>query len=236
MSDIFSLIHDIETASDLDAALCLMREASGVDFVTYHLVRNIVPVLDVPFIRSNYPPDWCAHYLNRGYIAVDKVVLTGLQRQEPFDWQEAAANPQGVSLFAEAIEYGLGPNGYTIPVVDESELLAMVSLNAHLEGDAWAACVAQRAEAWQDMAMALHRRALEEVFAQDEQRPQLTRRETECLQWLCRGKDQRELAELLGISSYTARSYLNSARYKLRCRTMIQAVAKAVALRLIYPL
>ena len=76
----------------------------------------------------------------------------------------------------------------------------------------------------------VHRRVIDEVFGDD--RPHLTTRELECLRWIARGKDTRDIAIILNISAHTARDYLKSARYKLDSVTSAQAVSKAVKLGL----
>jgi DNA-binding CsgD family transcriptional regulator len=58
-------------------------------------------------------------------------------------------------------------------------------------------------------------------------------RELDCLKWVAEGKTAWEASVILGISERTVRFHLNSAREKMRCATTTQAVAKAVAQRLI---
>ena len=58
-------------------------------------------------------------------------------------------------------------------------------------------------------------------------------RELDCLKWVAEGKTAWEASIILGISERTVRFHLNSAREKMRCTTTTQAVAKAVAQRLI---
>jgi DNA-binding CsgD family transcriptional regulator len=77
----------------------------------------------------------------------------------------------------------------------------------------------------------LHHRVIIEVFG--ENRPHLTTRELECLRWIARGKDAKEIAIILNISPHTVRDYLKSVHYKLDCVTSAQAVSKAVKLGLL---
>lgn len=58
-------------------------------------------------------------------------------------------------------------------------------------------------------------------------------REIDCLKWTAEGKTAWEASVILGISERTVRFHLNSAREKLNCVTTTQAVAKAVAAKLI---
>ena len=79
-----------------------------------------------------------------------------------------------------------------------------------------------------------HRRALVELY-KGENIPSLSPRELECLSWTTQGKDANTIAAILEISEYTVRDYLKSARQKLGCATIAQAVYQATRLRLINP-
>jgi DNA-binding CsgD family transcriptional regulator len=61
----------------------------------------------------------------------------------------------------------------------------------------------------------------------------ISARELDCLKWTAAGKTAWEASVILGISERTVRFHLNAAREKLDCTTTTQAVAKAVANRLI---
>ncbi len=61
----------------------------------------------------------------------------------------------------------------------------------------------------------------------------MSARELDCLKWVAEGKTAWEVSVILGISERTVRFHLNSVREKMRCTTTTQAVAKAVAQRLI---
>lgn len=58
-------------------------------------------------------------------------------------------------------------------------------------------------------------------------------RELDCLRWIAAGKTAWEASVILGISERTVRFHLNAAREKMNCTTTTQAVARAVAQRMI---
>lgn len=64
-------------------------------------------------------------------------------------------------------------------------------------------------------------------------RPQLTRRETECLNWAGKGKTSSEIGAILGISDRTVEGYIASACEKLNARGRQAAITKAMDLQLI---
>lgn len=78
-----------------------------------------------------------------------------------------------------------------------------------------------------------------EAIAEDPERQppsvSLSPREQECLQWVCRGKSSADIGTILCLSPRTVDSYLEKTCSKLRVRTRIEAVAKAVREGLIEP-
>ncbi|MCA1492482.1 helix-turn-helix transcriptional regulator [Sinorhizobium alkalisoli] len=64
-------------------------------------------------------------------------------------------------------------------------------------------------------------------------RERLSSREIECLRWAAAGKSGDEIAIILGISAYTVASYFKSATRKLDAVNRVQAIARALRLKLI---
>lgn len=76
-------------------------------------------------------------------------------------------------------------------------------------------------------------KAINEIHKGEDPVPGLSARERECLSWVARGKDHKDIALILGISEHTARSYLKSGRLKLGCATISSAAVQAMKFRLI---
>jgi DNA-binding CsgD family transcriptional regulator len=77
-------------------------------------------------------------------------------------------------------------------------------------------------------------RIVETVEAAAE-RPALTQREREVLEWVAGGKSARDIGEILGIAKRTVDEHANSAARKLGAANRTQAVALALLHRLIEP-
>ncbi|WP_048648247.1 LuxR family transcriptional regulator [Nitratireductor soli] len=60
------------------------------------------------------------------------------------------------------------------------------------------------------------------------ERPKLTPREKECLQWASLGKSEWEVSQILGISEHTAEKHLLNAKTKLGAANRAHAVAEAI--------
>lgn len=75
---------------------------------------------------------------------------------------------------------------------------------------------------------------LERTFeAGSSARDKLSAREIECLRWAAAGKSSDEIAIILGISAYTVSSYFKTATRKLDAVNRMQAIARAMRLKLI---
>lgn len=61
----------------------------------------------------------------------------------------------------------------------------------------------------------------------------LSLRELECLQWSAAGKSTDEIAIILDLSPHTAASYIKTAMQKLKAKTRMQAIARAIRSNLI---
>lgn len=224
----------IEESGDVTDAIAAMRDSYAVSHITYHLAQTVAGTVDAPFVRTTYPAEWVSRYLLKGYVAVDPIVRQGMQRSLPFLWSDVESSPEAGEMLADAFRHGLGANGYSIPVIDRARRRALVSINDGMNPD-WDACVAEHRESWNELAHVIHRKALLELYGESDPAPALSPREIECLHWTALGKDAKAIAILLGISDHTARDYLKSARFKLNCASLSQAVTKALKLRMINP-
>ncbi|MGO8176300.1 autoinducer binding domain-containing protein, partial [Rhizobium ruizarguesonis] len=62
-------------------------------------------------------------------------------RQLPFDWSEVEPTPEAYAMLVDAHKHGIGGNGYSIPVADNAQRRALLSLNARIPSDEWAELV-----------------------------------------------------------------------------------------------
>lgn len=223
-------IHD---SANVQAALESLRDIFRLKHISFHLGQIRIGELDAPFVQTTYPSQWVSRYVLKGYVNIDPVAREGFERQFPFDWREVALDERAAELMSDAAAHDLGKSGYSIPVVDRTGRRSLLSFTSDMTGRDWDDFIAGHRELLSEAAFQLHRKALVEVFGNADPMPPLGPREIECLYWTARGKDYLAIAEILGISGHTVRGYLKSARFKLECATLPQAVAKALALRII---
>lgn len=222
-----------EHTNDVEDALEKIKAVFDIHHLVFHLGQISVGELDTPYIRTTYPADWVSRYLLKGYIGIDPVVQEGFARDLPFDWRELTPTPKAIEMMMDAANYDVGKSGYSFPVVDKTARRSLFSITSQRTGDEWDEFIKSNREQLMEVAFQIHRKALFELFGELDPMPILGPREIECLTWTARGKDYLAIAQILGISGHTARGYLKSARFKLECGTLPQAVAKAITLKLI---
>lgn len=232
-----SVFRSIKDATDVELAVTRLRDGFGLGHVTYHLAQTVAGELNVdsPYVRTTYPASWISRYLMKGYVKVDPVIKEGLLRTLPFNWSEIEPTPAAIEMLIDFQSHGLGSGGYSIPILDKVGRRALLSLNARPDEENWDARVARFRQDWAELAHVLHKKAILEQYGDVDPAPVLSPRELETLHWTARGKDYKEIAIIVDVSEHTIRTYMRSARFKLDCSNLTQAVAKAVKLRLINP-
>ncbi len=222
----------VEDTRDIDAVIGKLRDLLHVDHVIYHSSKLGASPSDPqsgPYIRLTYPAAWIVRYLQMGYADVDPVLREAFRRTIPFEWSELTiASEAEASFLADAASHGVGPHGFSIPVLSKRGHRAHFGVSSSRSAREWSTFLSTARTTLIEIANRLHRRVIAEVFGEDG--PHLTTRELECLRWVALGKSTGEIAAILKISPHTTREYLKSVHYKLDCVTSAQAVSKAIQL------
>lgn len=229
------LLRAIIDEPSIERGLRLVCEGLRVQHATYHLAQNIGANSDLPFIRTTYPPEWVGRYLMKSYRRVDPVFKTAYGSTEPFLWSQLKNDdPEIMEFFADVEAHGIGNCGYTIPIVGNSGRRAIFSIASQDDPADWALRIESIAQTLGELALIFHGKALTEIHG-GENIPSLSPREIQCLYWSTQGKDAGTISDILELSEHTVRDYLKSARLKLGCATIAQAVYEATRLGLIHP-
>jgi DNA-binding CsgD family transcriptional regulator len=221
----------VENTAQIEQVVARLKDLLGVDHIVYHSSK-LEASPSVPYIRLTYPASWLKRYLQMGYGEVDPVVREGFKRTLPFGWNDLTINgPAEKSFLLDAVAHGIGPHGYSIPVLSKHGYRGLFSISFSRSEQEWSNFLTTNQSTLIQVANRLHSRVVLEIFGKN--RPHLTARELECLHWIAHGKDATEIAVILNISPHTTRDYLKSVHYKLDCVTSAQAVSKAIKLGLL---
>jgi len=231
----FGIVETVRRAKNIEEAIFLVRDGFGLLHATFYMNVSGAAPLDYSFVRTTFPPQWISRYVLRAYLSQDPVIRAGFSSMQPFAWHELELSEREREFMEDARMHGVGPQGYSIPTTDRFSRRSLFSLAADLDLSIWVDFIRKHARAAIEIAQILHQKAIDELELGPAAGTILAPRELECLLWTAKGKDSKAIAGILNLSEYTVRSYLRTARQKLQCRTLSQAVGKAVRQRLIDP-
>ena len=218
----------VRSCRTVEEAVFAFQAEYQVAHVTYHLAQTTISALDSAYVRTTYSAEWVSRYLQRNYVDIDPVLKEGVQRQLPFDWSELEMSAAVLPLFEDAMAHGLGPSGYSIPIIDKNFRRALLSINSFETGEAWSDLVNRHKAAWAEAAFLIHDMAMKEIHGSNDQALHLSPREIECLTLAARGKDHKDIALILGLSGHTVQGYLKSARHKLGSVNIAEAIRSRI--------
>ena len=187
---------------------------------------------------TGQPPRWRERYAQAGYLSTDPVVRHSLASVRPLLWEDLESRQGADSdvqrFLRDARAHGLA-SGVSVPVHGCQGEVSVLSLSLEAPHDKARGHLLATLPEICLIAFYLHEAACrlmgESGYARTGET--LTARERECLLWAAEGKTSWETAQILRISERTVIFHLRNAAGKLGVNTRQQAVARAVAQRLI---
>lgn len=227
LNRIFRRLDDASELSDLQEVIEDVRDCFHVSHAVYHWVSSDGD----PYGCGTYDPAWVQRYIEQGYLRVDPVILGCYKGFNPVDWRALDWLSKPVRAFRnEALEAGVGHQGYSIPIYGPHGQFALFTVSDHRDDAEWDAFTVEYRRALILMAHAFNEKALAfEVKAEDESGKHLSPREVDTMTLLAIGYSRAQVADNLSISEHTLRAYIESARLKLGAQNTLQAVVRAMS-------
>jgi LuxR family quorum-sensing system transcriptional regulator CciR len=203
----------------------LARSAHELGFTYFALVHHAALTNGAsPLVRlDNYPADWVERLEAESGRGPDPVHAASRRASCGFAWNHAhrlaPLKPWQRARFAACRSFGLG-DGFTVPINVPGEPAGSCSF-AVKNGERLPRNRLRCAELVGLHAFAAARRLAGSALRP--QRPHLSPRERQCLQFVALGKSDWEISVILGISVETARQYVKRARraYDVVSRTQL---------------
>jgi DNA-binding CsgD family transcriptional regulator len=215
---------------DLQRATEELRDHYAIAHVVYHWVNSV----GERFGAGTYSSDWVDRYLEMDYLRIDPVIFGCFQRFDPVDWKELDWSSKAArEFFREAVEYGVGNQGYTIPIRGPSGQFALFTVSDNRSDEEWAAFIEANARDLMIVAHEFNKRALEFEKTGAMPAASLSPREISAMTYLAKGFSRSQAAAELNISEHTLRVYIEAARHKLGAINTTHAVARALSSGLI---
>ena len=228
------ILEELEGADGLNAlqsASERLQEYYQIDHVVYHWVDSA----GEQYGCGSYSVEWQKRYLEQNYLRVDPVIVGCFQRFHPVDWKRLDWSSKAARMFQkEALSYGVGNQGYSVPVRGPVGQFALFTVNHTCDDEEWAAFTGAHNRDLILIAHYFNRKALEfEPDRNPESAQTLSPREIDSMTLLAMGYSRAQVAQSLSISEHTLRVYVESARFKLGAMNTTHAVARAIARGLI---
>ena len=226
-----SSVQSAATLEDLQAATEALRDHYKVLHIVYHWVNSH----GERFGAGTYSQDWVDRYVEKDYLRTDPVIIGCFQRFHPVDWKQLDWSSKGSKAFLkEAISYGVGNQGLTIPIRGPQGQFALFTASHQCTDDVWAAFREKNERDLILLAHAFNQKALEfERGAEADSCSLLSPRELAAMTYIAKGLSRAQAADQMQISEHTLRVYIESARHKLGALNTTHAVARALSRGLI---
>jgi len=234
-----ALFAELNACSDLreiTAAVSNRLREPGMAYFAYAIfVRSGAFDVD-PCMIATYPEPWKIRYRIEALDRIDPVVQRAVATALPFFWSwrdpDLRTDPSAADFMDDAARHGIR-TGFTAPLHAHRSIVGILSFASDADWDHRAA----HAQRWyHDLSLAVMyiHNAIARVQAGDTlARPNLTKRERECLSWAAAGKTVAETATILGLSPRTVEYHLSNVRRKLDADNIKAAIQKAVNARLV---
>lgn len=232
--DVDHSLAELEHASaleDLQSVISNLRDAYGIDHLVYHWVYS----QGEQYGCGTYSPTWVARYIQQDYVRIDPVILGCYQRFHPVDWKRLDWSSKAARAFQrEAIEYGVGNQGFSIPMRGPNGQYALFTASHNCTDEEWQSFKSLHRRRLILLAHYFNQKALEfEPSRVPEASRALSPRETDAMRFLAMGFNRAKAADEMAISEHTLRVYIESARFKLGAINTTHAVARAMSRGLI---
>lgn len=227
LDEILEALEATTALPGLQAIIDRICSVFAIDHAMYHWVDSAGD----HYYFGTYPPEWTQLYQEKNYTRIDPVVTGCYQRFHPVDWRRLDWSPKPVrEFFKDAMEHGVGNQGYSIPIRGPNGQFALFSVSHHSDGAHWDKFTEQHSRDLILIGHFLNRKALEfEPGRAPEKAQPLSPRELDALTLLGIGYSRAQVAQTLSISEHTLRVYIESARFKLGALNTTHAIARAVS-------
>lgn len=219
-----------ESQDDIKAECAKVAHYMGYEHFIY---GAYFPLVESIVLLNGFPEAWREHYDTASYMYEDPTVKHCSVHTSTINWsdlqiEKGRRGKAGREVMNEAKVYGLR-QGVSMPVHGTGAEWGMLSLSS--EDARKPPIFGMDRFHCEYIARAAHE-ALKGVVGglePDAAVPELTSRETECLQWTANGKTAWEISQILTLSESTVAFHLKNAITKMEVTNRPQAVAKAIA-------
>ena len=135
---IANALLEVSNFPDLVELLRQFSEAIGVAHCTVHVVSEAPTSAFSTRVLTTYSEEWVTRYVNRRYFLLDPVVRASDTAEAGYFWDTLeVSEPPVLAFYHDAKAHGVGPSGYTLPIITERGDKIAISVSSPLERDAF---------------------------------------------------------------------------------------------------
>lgn len=136
-----AIVEELAEVGSFPDFVDLMRQfadAIGVSHCTLHVVSEVPSAGFTTRALTTFPEEWIARYFDRRYFTNDPVHRACLTATHGFFWDTLnAEEPAMRTVCRDAREHGIGPSGYSLPIITERGDKIAVSVSSREQRDAF---------------------------------------------------------------------------------------------------
>ena len=132
-----NILRRLETADGIDgmqSSIVELKDHFEIDHMMYHwVIAN-----GEQFGIGTYSQAWVERYIDQNYERIDPVIKGCFQRFHPVDWKRLDWSSKAARAFLnEAMDYGLGNQGFSVPIRGPNGQFALFTANHTCSDDEW---------------------------------------------------------------------------------------------------
>lgn len=237
--DVQKFVREANRVTEFDELSRLLNgtiKEFGFDYFALVHHTSIFKSREALLSLHDFPESWSGIFRERGYFFDDPVLVACERFVTPFVWSDVpqliALTPKQREVLDAATEAGLG-GGYTIPIHIPGEGTAVCTFSTRLGRELpkatfpaaqYVGCFAFEAA----RRVAKRQAPAKPGLIQEDKPPQLTRRQLDCVVLAGRGKSDRDVAQILGISDQTVHHHMEEAKRRYDVATRMQLVVRVL--------
>lgn len=230
-------LEAISSLHDFKSYMMALKDSLGFDHLTYAIFNSPNATVEEPLVACSYDPNWLDYYFTNDCINNDPIVQAAQNAWTPYMWEHLKKTKKERKFMSMAHDFGISPQGITIPIRRMDNELALVSISTQANSKNWDDLMNFSVPVLRFVADYCHDRFMMTFANDNKEKPSfnLTERERECLLWTSRGKSNWEIARILNIAERTVTFHITNACKKLGVNSRFQAAVIAIARQVIYP-
>lgn len=207
----------------------------GAERMSYHLVPPLNNPLnsDVVVVHSGFDKKSIDLYSDPVFRRSDPIAQEVLRTRKMMTWQQALAGKDLTETqvaYLEKVRKFNMIDGWSIPLFGPNGRngYCSICMNRQLTEDDF-----YLGSQFEKLALIGHRRICDITIGQEQQKRALSKRETDILLWMCRGKSNSDIATIYGLSAASVDTYVRRIFKKLGASSRLGATVGALSLGLV---